>query len=74
MTAGRLTLGEVEDQLSNQDHTAVVDVLLTWHPAVLAALLLATTEARYLRYGSSHPDWTKAVREVAERAGLEVSN
>ena len=37
-------------------------------------LLKATAEARYLRYLSSHPDWNAAVRELADKAGLEVSN
>ncbi len=43
-----------------------------WHPSILAEMLKAVTEARYIRYGSSHPDWTAAVREVAEKAGFDL--
>ncbi len=74
MIPNLLTFEHAEDDLNNQDDTAVVAALSGWHPTVLAELLKAVAKARYIRYQSSRPDWTEAVREVAEKAGLEVPN
>ena len=67
-----LTFIDAEAALNDQDIGAVAVAMSEWHPSVLAEMLKAVTEARYIRYGSSHPDWTAAVREVAKRAGLDV--
>ncbi len=68
-----MTFPEAEAALNSQDIGAVAVAMTEWHPSVLAEMLKAVTEARYIRYLSSHPDWTAAVREVAEKAGLDVS-
>ncbi len=68
-----LTFVEAEAALNDQDTALVAAAMTEWHPSILAEMLKAVTEARYIRYGSSHPDWTAAVREVAEKARLEVS-
>ncbi len=67
-----MTFEQAEQDLNNQDHEGVIRVMQTWHPSILAEMLKAVTEARYIRYGSSHPDWTAAVREVAEKAGFDL--
>ncbi len=67
-----LTFVEAEAALNDQNPGVVVAAMTEWHPTILAEMLKAVTEARYIRYGSSHPDWTAAVREVAKRAGLDV--
>ncbi len=67
-----LTFIEAEAALNNQDLGDVVVAMTEWHPSILAEMLKAVTEARYIRYGSSHPDWTAAVREVAEKAGFDL--
>ncbi len=67
-----MTLVECEAALNDQNPGVVVAGMTEWHPSILAEMLKAVTEARYIRYGSSHPDWTAAVREVAEKAGFDL--
>ncbi len=67
-----LTFVEAGAALNDQDTALVAAAMTEWHPTILAEMLKAVTEARYIRYGSSHPDWTAAVREVAARTGLDV--
>ncbi len=66
-----MTFEEAEELLNHQEVERVAAQMRQWNPSVLAEMLKAVTEARYSRYQSSHSDWTAAVREVAEKAGLE---
>ncbi len=71
-SADKLTFGQAQQLLNNQNPDKVIAAMTEWHPTILAEMLKAVTEARYIRYHSSHPDWTAAVREVAEKAGFDV--
>lgn len=68
-----MTFEEAEELLNSQEIEKVAVAMRQWHPSILAEMLKAVTFARYQRYLSSHPDWTAAVREVAEKAGFELT-
>ncbi len=65
-----MTFDEAYELLNGQEDGAVTEVMKEWHPAILAQMLGAVDLAKHQRYPLDHPDWTAAVKRLAENPGF----
>lgn len=64
-----MTFEEAEELLNHAEVETVAAQMRQWHPVILAEMLTAVASAKRQRYLSSHPNWTAAVRSLAEEFG-----
>lgn len=60
-----LTIKDVRDLLNNGESDEVIKELQSWHPSVLARLLIATYRA-YHKRTNYHPDFVRALNQITK--------
>ena len=67
-----MTFEEAFERLNHGDFAGVAEEMVTWHPAILGAMLQAVAVAKHQRYPLLHRDYDIGVRAVLRSVGQTV--